>query len=389
MQHKKIIGGMLAGILCLFPHSLHSYAANVIGDCNGDGEVNATDASLILQDSAVYGSNGTHILPEETLALCDVDGDGQAGAVDASIILLYSAVCGTDSSAPKSVADFWESRKDIVPELKKPVIKVTTRNLAAGISWKADASAAGYEIYRSSSSASGFEKIAVVSGTNTYMDPYSDNTFYSPMYYKIRSFRETENGTEYSDFSNTGVYGTNDSILLCCDLKEREGFMVYNRQCSEAETTGYMYHLSDRDREILRKFEKEHLSDCKTNNEKLEATLLWIHYNVTYASGSDAWNAISGLSYTEAIFEKQIGQCAQYNGAMASMMAYLGYDVSLVQGYRGNYPGSYWQHFWVEIELGDRLYIMECGNEGSDGAWWYYLTPYEQTRRFVRNLINM
>jgi len=57
----------------------------LIGDANGDGNVNAIDASLILQRSA--GLIGTLPCP----AQADVNGDGNVNAIDASLDLQYTA----------------------------------------------------------------------------------------------------------------------------------------------------------------------------------------------------------------------------------------------------------------------------------------------------------
>ena len=109
---------------------------------------------------------------------------------------------------------------------------------------------------------------------------------------------------------------------------------------------------------------------------------------ITGYNGSD-WNQISGKSFVEAIFKYKKGQCAQYNGAMACMMAYLGYNVRIVQGYRGTWNTNYWQHFWVEIPLYGVNYIMETGNYGKNGSWMYFLAPYKYTSGYIRNCKNM
>jgi hypothetical protein len=57
----------------------------LIGDVNGDGNINAIDASLILQRAA--GLIGT--LPCQAQA--DVNGDGNVNAIDASLVLQYVA----------------------------------------------------------------------------------------------------------------------------------------------------------------------------------------------------------------------------------------------------------------------------------------------------------
>jgi len=56
------------------------------GDVNGDGGVNALDASLILQHDAKLIK-----LAEDSLARADVNGDGKVDALDASLILQYDA----------------------------------------------------------------------------------------------------------------------------------------------------------------------------------------------------------------------------------------------------------------------------------------------------------
>lgn len=167
-------------------------------------------------------------------------------------------------------------------------------------------------------------------------------------------------------------------------------FPVCNRQCAEAETTSYDYMLSEHDIELLQSFADSQFKASDTLEDKLYTTMMWIHNNVGYANTSAEWGEISGCSYTEAIFEHKLGQCVQYNGAMASMMVYLGCEnVSLVKGYRGYYPGNIWQHFWVEVEKDGCLYVMETGNQETDGSWWYFMTPYKNTRKYVRNLVNM
>lgn len=386
MKRMKIIAGVMAGLLTVMQLPVCASAGYAMGDPDGSGTVDCLDAVEILMDSAFYGMNGTHFLTEEQLKICDINADGEVDAFDASIVLIYAAASGT-GDAPDDITEFWEMKQTEIPTLKKPVVKVSTRNMAAGISWSWDYAADGYEVYRSLSEESGYEKIAAVTDAEEYIDAMSSNSFY--YYYKVRSYRTVNGATEYSEFSNAGETGTISSVLLCDDLQNGTGFPVYNRQCSEEDTTSYMCNLSENDKKILQNFIDENLSDCTTHEEMLWTTMMWIHNEVNYADTSAEWNEISGLSFTEAIFVHRTGQCAQYNGAMASMMAYLGYDVSLVQGYRGSYPGNIWQHFWVEIDLGGRLYIIECGNQGSDGDWWYFLSPYEETRRYVRNLVNM
>ena len=53
-----------------------------MGDLNGDGQLTAQDASLMLQHVA-----GKTPIDENTLKAADINGDGEVTAQDASLIL--------------------------------------------------------------------------------------------------------------------------------------------------------------------------------------------------------------------------------------------------------------------------------------------------------------
>ena len=57
-----------------------------LGDINGDGKINALDASVILQHDAKLIT-----LSDEQLAFADLNNDGKVNALDASVILQYDA----------------------------------------------------------------------------------------------------------------------------------------------------------------------------------------------------------------------------------------------------------------------------------------------------------
>ena len=59
----------------------------VIGDADGDGDVDSTDAMLVLQyDAMIIGKD------ELNLILCDVDGDGDVDSTDAMYILQFDGL---------------------------------------------------------------------------------------------------------------------------------------------------------------------------------------------------------------------------------------------------------------------------------------------------------
>ncbi|MCR4639054.1 leucine-rich repeat protein [Ruminococcus sp.] len=66
-----------------------------LGDTDGNGTINAVDASMVLQYYANTSVKKDGGLTNEQVIAADVNKDGKADAVDASIILSYYAYCGT------------------------------------------------------------------------------------------------------------------------------------------------------------------------------------------------------------------------------------------------------------------------------------------------------
>ncbi|MBR7084182.1 MAG: hypothetical protein IKI37_03270, partial [Oscillospiraceae bacterium] len=130
-------------------------------------------------------------------------------------------------------------------------------------------------------------------------------------------------------------------------------------------------NLTDRDYEIIEQFAAEHFTDDMTIAECLYETWWWIHCNVQYAYAGSLWNMIDDKSYPDAIFNYKTGQCVQYNGAMAAMLAYYGYDVYMVKGWvnRSTQSG---QHYWTEVMIDGTRYYVETGNRGKNGDHWQY-----------------
>ena len=147
---------------------------------------------------------------------------------------------------------------------------------------------------------------------------------------------------------------------------------VYNRQKGNG-AIDFTLKLSDNDIKIIEQFAAEHFPENSTMAEKLYITHQWIHRNVDYAYAGAKWNAIVNKSYVDAIFNYRSGQCVQYNGAMASVLAYYGYDVYMVRGWTR--PGV--QHYWTECNVAGKTYLVECGNLGKNGdSWQYFFKEY-------------
>lgn len=273
----------------------------------------------------------------------------------------------------------------MTPLLQPSVTGVLYKN-SIKLKWKKNAKADGYIIYRRTvkkTSLSGAKKVGTLN-KNT-LCTFTDKTI-SPKYnyyYTVRAYKKIGNKTYYSLDGSFCRSDTPSTILAGAQLKKRDSIKVYNTQ--GAKTTSYTYTISKRDMQVLKKFADKHFKKNMSREEKLRYTLNWINKNVIYATGND-WNKICSKGYADAVFTYKLGQCVQYNGAMAEMMAYLGYDAYLIQGYRGSRStGRIWQHFWCEVNINGRVYLMETGNYDCDGNWHYFLTPYSETSGYIKN----
>lgn len=154
---------------------------------------------------------------------------------------------------------------------------------------------------------------------------------------------------------------------------DRDYFYIYNYQNSAAPQITHNITISEQ--KILQEFASEHFNPSWTDGQKILYTLYWINRNVTYGSANG--------DYCASIFVNRVGQCAQYNGALVSMITYLGYDAAIIRGYRG-YSGNKWSHYWGELYIDGEPYVMETGNYGDSGDWSYFCQPYSNTTKFVK-----
>lgn len=167
-------------------------------------------------------------------------------------------------------------------------------------------------------------------------------------------------------------------------------FKTENAQSASSIYTYYDIRYSLNDWATLERFAKEHFTADMSKAEKVAYTVNWINKNVWYGTVADGgWAKIMAMvqnhtfSYVNCIFNYKIGQCNCYNGALASMMLYLGYDAHLIMGYRGKTnekgvdTGNHWQHFWCEVKINGQTYVMEAGNYGEDGDWMHVCELYK------------
>lgn len=140
--------------------------------------------------------------------------------------------------------------------------------------------------------------------------------------------------------------------------------------------------LNDSDKAIIEAFAEEHFEEGMSAGEKACITWDWIHSEVTYPYGA-AFNALEGVSSVECIFQRRMGQCLQYNGAMEAMLLYLGFDAREVHGSRSRdvayTPGQGHDHYWCEVNIDDTLYLIDTGNSGDSGdiALTHFVVTFE------------
>ena len=180
-------------------------------------------------------------------------------------------------------------------------------------------------------------------------------------------------------------YNSHDAnILLKCTPKVK-GYKTYNINVQGKKLKkGRTETLSAKDKKIIKDFfDKKYGKNKPSREEMAKYAFDWIHNNVKYAyeihpkTKKKLYAKIDNLSYVDAIFNKKLGQCLQYNGAMAKVLTYLGYEARIVQGYRkSSYTGEIFQHFWCEVKIYGRWYLMETGNKDKNGSWQHFVELY-------------
>lgn len=127
----------------------------------------------------------------------------------------------------------------------------------------------------------------------------------------------------------------------------------------------YEQPITMNDVSIMDTWAKEHFNSDMTNYDKIEYTWLWLWENLWYATGQDYMTYIAPYSNVEGPFVHKVGQCLQYNGALCSLMCYMGYDVYLIEMYTSG------QHFRMEVDIDGIAWGIEVGNKGNTGNWHY------------------
>ena len=263
------------------------------------------------------------------------------------------------------------------------------------LTWQEVRSASAYELYRNGKLIKRITDLSITSYTDTGLKASRDYNYMLRFVYKSKSKNIhnrdfTQSSSEYHAVLNSVTHSPRSTMVTENAQPARSTYSSYN-----------IMLLKTGDWATLDKFAKTHFTKDMTNADKVAYTLKWINRNVWYGTVQDGGWAIllqmcrnGTFSYVNCIFNKKIGQCNCYNGALVSMMLYLGYDAHLVMGHRGvaNSRGaivSRWQHFWGEVVINGQTYVMEAGNYGEDGDWMYICQRYRNvdtpTKGYIKN----
>ena len=255
----------------------------------------------------------------------------------------------------------------------------------------------GYEVsYKNGGSWKSYKKINSANTTSCNITGLKAETKYSV---RVRSFVKAEDGTNvYSDYSTAVDITTEadfayrrssqylidrlDSAKLSAS---KNSYYECNRQGDKETKT--LITLSDADTATIKRFVDAHYKSDMTVGEFLDYTVQWLNKNIAYADGYNgpAYSTIWGRSHVDNCFNYKVGQCIQYNSALCAVMRYLGYDARVVQGYRGQSLSNKWQHFWCEVTINGKDYVMDTYNYGTDGDWYFVCATYAETRPYSYN----
>ena len=97
MLYKKMTALLLGAMLGISAAPAMTAGAASLGDLNGDGTSNASDAAMLLIEAARVGSGKAASFTSAQKTAADIDSDGTVNASDAAQILIYAAAAGSGS----------------------------------------------------------------------------------------------------------------------------------------------------------------------------------------------------------------------------------------------------------------------------------------------------
>ena len=381
---KKILSVLSGAVICtsaLVAAPVMADDSFILGDFNNDGSVDAVDATAILQ----YYSNNSTGKPvdwsEEKKQSADIDEDGEILAIDATWVMMYYAYLSTGDNPQiqdiKEYRNCIETLESVDFGLDMPDLHASqsfdeeTNELS--LSWKPVDNISGYKFEFFSPEGKTEEilqnteyKIALNENIMS-----SDNTYS----YKITPYVDLYDLHKEPEIWISEKVNPTKIIVDSAELTPHDTYPLYNIK-GEKPFYSTSYKVTTADKQIMDEFAEEHFTPYMTNYDKLEYTWRWINKNVTYASG-DLYYDIWAYSWVRACLVEEMGQCLQYNGALAEMLAYYGYDVYMLEMWTDT-AGTR-QHFRGEVNINGQAYSIEVGNDGKYSGWMWFFRPIESS----------
>lgn len=266
------------------------------------------------------------------------------------------------------------SKEEAASYVSDSVVSISTKSNAVQLNFNNYSNAKFkidyYQYNISARSYSGL-KTAYASGSSYSI---ANNSRYTALDISVTPYWGSTLGeTIYGLFSHEGM-----NLLKNAGKSKTNKIKVINTRKKKAKTA-WTEKLTKKDKKIIKKFfYKKYKGKYPSRAEMAEYAYKWIHYNVKYAydkhpkTKKNLYKKIAKCSYVEAIFNKKLGQCLQYNGAMAKVLTYLGYESRIIMGVRAS--GT--SHYWCEVKINGRWYLIETGNYDKNGEWMHFVELY-------------
>lgn len=384
-------------ILCLGATGIATAnASSGAGDVNLDGISDSADASDILSAYAALSVGEECGLTEEQLKAADVNEDGTVDSADASDVLDYYSYSSTGGTSDL-VTYFSDMKKTEAIDFSNvdPAAFGVTESYSAehrhlGLCWNPVEGATGYhvDLYTDQTYDENGQPFcfsldvetpqftallpAPLSADNNYryrITPYAKYGDNDAVY----SEKKYVDGSKGCYFLNgTRAYNDVKFKVNTADLKPHDTYAIYDIRDPENVMKVNIYEqpcdydalwISDSEKEVLNQFAEEHFTPGMTNYDKILCFMNWVHDNLEYATYEQyqeytLWDG----NFVNAVVNLKVGQCLQFNGALAELMSQMGYDVYLV--HMETRPGI--PHYRMDLNIDGIVYGMEVGDKTSD-----------------------
>ncbi|MDE6424766.1 MAG: hypothetical protein K2K89_01310 [Ruminococcus sp.] len=384
IRSKKILSGMVGVVMCSAIFIAGPALADdmfIMGDVSNDGMVNSVDATAILQYYSNNSTGNSVDWSDEKKQSADIDEDGEILSIDATWIMMYYAYLSTEDNPQlhdiKEYRNCLETLENVDFGLDMPDLHAAQsfdeETNVLSLSWKPVEDISGYK-FEFFTPEGKTEEILQDTEYKITLDENimsCDNTYR----YKITPYVDLYDlHKEPEIWINENVNPTK-IIVDSAELTPHDTYPLYNIK-GEKPFYSTSYKVTAADKQIMDEFAEKHFTPYMTNYDKLEYIWRWINKNITYASG-DLYYDIWAYSWVRACLVEEMGQCLQYNGALAEMLAYYGYDVYMLEMWT-DAEGTR-QHFRGEVNINGQAYSIEVGNDGKYSGWMWFFIPVDSS----------